>query len=373
MASNVDTFPRLISVSLFIWLLAFSILSVFAQGIVFPSGNNVFHLPILLDYAASSEGPHDAFSLSSEHFVNHFWVVLGAITNEENIKSVFAITQILLRFLTLIAIFFLVSTLRAGTISFRSIELAVFCVGLLPFFPLFEGESTLGRNWQFPNALSHSAAVVPVACISLAFILRGHFLAAASVVGVAFNLNAFVGVWIGLCAGIVCIWQMRQSSPRAIAARALSMIALFCLFAAPTIWWILNTVMTPLVESAPAFDFRDYLRTYYGLHTFVDLQKPRFASVIFACVCACPAVIVMARGLSDGRSTRCCALPLSLVAILLLGAALPYLTSERLLLTLYPLRMDTYLCLLFAALAIAFLCADPMWRHLAGWQLAKPI
>lgn len=347
------------------WLFAFALLSVVAQGIVFPSGNNVFHLPILLDYAASPEGPHDAFSRSSENFVSYFWVVLGMVTTEETIKGVFAVAQIAIRFATLVALYALVLSLQLGQRA-SGVAVVILCsIGILPLFPFFQANSTLGRNTQFTDTLSHSAAVVPVACICMVFLIRGRFVAAAAVAGLAFNVNAFVGTWIACCAGLACVWEVRRGPIIALARRVVVMIALFSLCAAPTIWWIFSTLDVPVDPAASVFDFRDYLRSYYGRHNFVDMMKGEYATVMVFCGAMAPAVWHMTRHMPKAAAARLFALFLSLIAILWLGAALPYLTGSRLLLNLYPLRMDSYLYLLLAALMIAYLTSQPLWQHLA--------
>ncbi len=61
--------------------------SVMLPGFAFPMINNFFHVPIVLDYAASAEGPHDAFVASLGNFVSLFWPALGLVATEGNISG----------------------------------------------------------------------------------------------------------------------------------------------------------------------------------------------------------------------------------------------------------------------------------------------
>src|SRR5436309_13422124 len=71
--------------------------SVMLPGFGFPAGNNIYHVPIVLHYASSPEGPHDAFTRSLDHFVSGVWPVLGLIANERNVAWVFFFAQLATR------------------------------------------------------------------------------------------------------------------------------------------------------------------------------------------------------------------------------------------------------------------------------------
>ena len=78
-------------------LLIATALSISLMGFEFPNGNNAIHVPIVLDYAGSDEGPHDAFHQSLKDYYSGFWILLSLFVNEDNIYQTFLVFHFLPR------------------------------------------------------------------------------------------------------------------------------------------------------------------------------------------------------------------------------------------------------------------------------------
>src|SRR5205085_393584 len=70
-------------------LLAATAANLLLQGFEFPNYNNFFHIPIVLDYAGSAEGPHDAFHRSLASYASMLWPLLAQVADEANVFTLF--------------------------------------------------------------------------------------------------------------------------------------------------------------------------------------------------------------------------------------------------------------------------------------------
>jgi hypothetical protein len=130
----------------------------------------------------------------------------------------------------------------------------------------------------------------------------------------------------------------------------------YALFALPTIVWTLSTLAQP---SHP-IRFREYLLYYYPYHTFVHVQWLALAR--YGAFLAAAAVAVWTAARELGLQGRVLAVIVaSYGAVFLIGLPLPYLTDSRLLLNLYPLRIDAVVNVGVAATTLAW--AGKRWAE----------
>jgi hypothetical protein len=311
-------------------------------GFNFPSGNNVYHVPIVLHYASSAEGPHDAFTRSLAHFVSGVWPALGLIANERNVYWVFLCAQLATR-LVFVAGFY--ALLRCFSLS-RLVALAL--TGFAAFAPIFRGDSAVGRGDILSTFFDHSEVAVALGPVCWALLLRGRWTAGAATIGLMFDANAFVGAWNAVAA-ITALVTSGISLNRA--ARQIAICALaFGATALPVMLWILQTVSRP----RPAFSFGDYLRLYYPFHTFIDVQWSSAARYLAWAVAAGVAVRAEWSDMQSREVRTLVALLAAFVAIFLIAIPLPYVTDEPLLLELYPLRADSFVNLLTGILLLSW-------------------
>ncbi len=320
---------------------ASAIISIFWQGFDFPAGNNIFHVPIVLDYFNSQEGPHDTFHRALQNYVSGFWVVMSSIVTERNIYAVFLAAHLITRFVILGLLFEIVRTLEPRA-DWRKLALAV---AVIPFCLIATALTPVGRHEIFPDYLRQSHVVTIFVLASWLFALRQNWLLAAAALGLGFNVSAFVCVWSAVALGVARLWAGRHLSTQKLIRQALLMTAVFALLAFPTLYWILSTVFEAAVQG-PAYDFRDFLLAYYPFHNFAFLQPHQLFKVILVVAVGSILLWTTGRTASRVRGDVLTGLFVALCAVFVLGLVLPLITGERLLLLLYPLRSDGYLIFL---------------------------
>jgi hypothetical protein len=322
--------------------------SVMLPGFAFPWANNVFHLPIVLGYAASPEGPHDAFTQSLDNFVSAFWLLFRPFTTEANAFAVFFVAHLIGRIGFVAGIFAVTRTLGADRLA------ALALAGLAAIAPIFKGLSIIGHTETMATYLSHTGFAVAMLPLCWWLLLRGRWVAGACAIGLLFNVNAFISVW-SVAAALAGFWAARGAIPDF--RRRLVLCGLgYALCALPTIVWTLSTLAQP---SHP-IRFREYLLYYYPYHTFVHVQWLALARYAAFLAAAALALWTAARDLGpQGRVLA--AIVAAYGAVFLFGVPLPYLTDSRLLLNLYPLRIDAVINVGVAAMTLAW--AGKRWAE----------
>ena len=341
-------------------LLAGTLLSVFLQGFSLPNNGNAYHYPIVLDWAASAEGPRDAFTLSLQFYVTHFWTVVGWLVTEETLPAVFLALHLACRLLLIVGLRLILLRLVAGP-PWR----ATLAAAALPVLLFHQLGSPLGHGEVLLDSLSHSTAIVSVILCAWGLALGGRWRWAALVLGLGFNIKGFMAVW----AALTLAGALLASRPRADWRRSLLELvrlgALFTLGALPTLLWILASWSQMTLDAGGAlFDQRPFLLEFYPGHTLVWTHGP--ADWLLGLVYAAGFLLLggLARTARDGAAGRLAGLWLASLAIVLLAIPLPLLTGNPTLLNASPLRIDAFLVWLFAILLTA--------RMLQAGPLAAP-
>lgn len=314
--------------------------SVLLPGFAFPWSNNVFHVPIVLGYAASVEGPHDAFTRSLDNFVSGFWPLLRLVATESNVAGLFFAAHLLGRLLFAAGSYAIVRHAGAGRMA------ALALTGLAAIAPLFKGVSIVGHTETLATYLSHTGFAIAMLPGSWWLMLRGRWVLAAALLGVIFNVNAFISIWS--VAAAMAAMVAARSTIRDFPGRLLRCALAYAVEALPTVIWMLSTVTQP---SQP-IDYRAYLIEYYPLHTFVHLQWAAVARYAVYLAGATLAVVAATRSLRDGGVLA--ALFAAYLAVFVFGIALPYVSGARLLLNLFPLRIDAVLNVMVAAIMLGW-------------------
>ena len=117
--------------------------SVALHGFDYPTNNNIFHVPIVLDYARSAEGPADLFTKSLDRYVSGFWIALSPMVTESNIYALFLGIHVIVRFCFGFMIWRIVSLLGGN----RPVTVALACFVL--FFDPFLCASVTLRPTPF--------------------------------------------------------------------------------------------------------------------------------------------------------------------------------------------------------------------------------
>ncbi len=330
-------------------LAAATLASMAWQGFDFPVDNNTFHVPILLDYAGSAEGPHDALTGSLGRYVSLFWQALTPITTERNIYALFLTLHVAVRFATAFFVWRLAVALGGAS------RLSVAFAGVFLFLDSFVGRSPLGRNEILEGYLTHSQVVIPVVLAAWLLAVRARPRAAGAVMGLAFNINAFAAIWGALALGAVMVVRARHRDPAAALKDIAASAGLYLLLAAPTVVWIVIAI-AEVPPHAP-FSHGAFLRNYYGYHYFIDMQWKEAAVFLLT---ALVGLALMARAGAQwdgGRRETVLCLYGAYGAVVAFGAGAPYVIDHRLLFALNPMRMDAYLLILIGVIVLAWCIA----------------
>lgn len=359
MRSVDPTRPTAWQAILLLAVLAFA--AIWSLGSGFPSGNNVYHVPLVLDYAGSAEGPHDAFHQSLEAFVSLFWTGVAWLATETNIRPLFLALLLATTIGTVLAAY---AALRAAdTLPM----FATGALGLLSFGFVSRGVLEFGGGELLSPSLTHSQAATALCLGVAAFAIRGRWLLAAIACGLAADVNLFLGFWTMAALAIACLLAGLEQDGR-IAWAGLARMAIACLLAAaPAILWALGTLGA---EAAPV-PYREFLEDYHPYHFFVHHEAWLFGAHLGLLLVASLALRQYT------TSERLPHEPLQRLAQLLLGSAITlsagalsaYLTDQPLVLNLHPLRFAAVAYWLAAvgviALASRHQSADDSRR---GWS-----
>lgn len=318
------------------------------QGFEFPNYNNIVHVGIVLDYAHSAEGPHDAFHQTLTHYTSVLWPLLSLVATERNIAALFFAVYALNR-IALAIFLYLIARELLPTCRRSVLAMAISIVVLLWWAAW--GLSPLGGNDIFVRSLSQTQLTVTALAACLWLMLRRRWLAVAVCLGAAFNINAFMAMWGGVIALTVYAWVHRAAPPRSILRHATVLGATAAVLALPTLIWIGWTMQAGL-PAAP-FDYRAYIGEFYPRHNLLD---GNWSGVLVAAMVAAITWTYVRdnRLFASARTKQIIGASFAAVCgILLIGMTMPYLVNSRLLYCLFPLRMDSYLIVPLLAVLVA--------------------
>ena len=311
--------------------------SVSATGNAFGVWNNVFHIPIVLGWDSDPMFRDDAFYASLSRFTSVVWPIVKVFTTEENVRDVFAALQYASRGLAFVAIALFL--LRGLDLSRSATVVALFaCAGT----PWLIGLSPVGGHGLFVHYFTHSELTWGFLLFAWLALFKRRYVVAASLLGVVFSINAFIGVWSVAAASVATLARgERFPTVRTVLQSAL----LFLLFAAPAAIWIAAAVTG---EPPADFSFREYVRLLYPDHFLIEAATP--AEVL-------QLALVLAAGASAAFVLPGRRFWLGLLAgyslVVLIGIPLPYLIDSRFVFNLVLLRADGVVYFLSIVLLIA--------------------
>lgn len=338
----------------------------FLTGLSFPGYNNVWHLPVVLNFAGSAEGPHDAYDRTFSNFVSAFWIPVRWIATESNIESVFVGLQLLGNTIIALTVYAFLRSLTGRVVQAAFVSAAFcFCYGLW-------GLSRLGYSEiLFVTYATHSQFAISACLLCLLLIIHERRALSACLLGAAASMNLFIAAWTGLTAALFLAVAQRRILTRA----QVEFVGLGLLFSSPILLWAAYTGRSsgriPL----------EFFRSFQPAH-FYAMGYPQAVVQTFA-LGAAAALAVMRSNPNDakicglGQAQLCC------LTVLCAGAAMPYLTDIRLLLLLQPLRFTSIVVDLSAlcagVLLVQRLGSDPAAEAIpalvaaAGFILKSPV
>lgn len=343
--------------------IAAGLCATYLSGLNFPEQNNQWHIPIVLDFAGSAEGPHDAYHRSFTNFISIFWIVARSFTNESNIEAVFVAIQLTGNALLACAIFTLLRQVS------RSVWPSAFVTAFLCFCYGLWGPTQLGYSEIFVTYATHTQYASTLCLFGIALMVARRPFWAAAIFGLAANLNLFMGAWGAMTAGLMLLLVERR-----ISRNQIGFSLLFLLLAGPVALWGLQASTG---GSAAPYSF---LRDFLAGHVF-GLDYPRALTQTFALGMA--ASLACWTALHGPAARQLSAAMLACMMVLAVGALMPYLTKFPQVPLLHPLRFVSVI------IPMAAVCAGALfieaWRKpcegilfpaalaLAGFMLKLPI
>lgn len=325
-------------------------LSLLRTGFAFNVDNNVFHLPIVLRFAAMPQFADDTVVRSLAGFVSPVWPALALVATEGNVAALFFCGLALTRWLTflgLLAIGAAVGIRRGG-------EQLMLLLLLATAITLY-GYSPVGDSGLLISNFTQTELACAVALLALAGIIGGSLPWAGALAGIAFALNAFVGVWL---VAPLAVWLggafLRAADGRerlAVLRRGVGAALAYAVPAAPVALWILRVTHGAVVD----YDYRAYLHEYFPYHFFLSASPPRSILTLAAVGLA---AVLAALGLP--RRGAVLGILASLGAVFGAGAAVGAWLDVRLLFNLHLMRVDGLIVLVANVLVAA--AAVRAWR-----------
>jgi hypothetical protein len=317
--------------------LVVALISVIRTGFSFGVGNNVFHVPVVLGWAQQDAFAGDAFYASLTKFTSVVWPILGWVANESNVGTVFLASHFLSRFVSLLAIGWLLMThLRA---PLPNTALALLVCSLSPWLI---GASTVGGHGLWVSYFTHSEVTWGPLLAALLAALAQRWVLAAGLAGLVFAINAFVGVWLLAMLAMAFLMGGAQRAWAQLPKAALA----FLLLASPALVWIARSMGGTSVE----FSYIDYIRTYYSEHFLIEAATYRELVIAgVSGVTGLLAALLTPRARFWWSVLGACSL------VFACGVVLPHVLNHRIVFNLHLLRIDGIVQWLSIVLAIAVL------------------
>lgn len=327
--------PRLRHIPASLPLLALfgTVATIAVQGFAYGVGNNIFNIPLVLHDFDLPQFARDAYQQTLPRYVSPLFPALSLVATRETLPLLFLALHALGRFLTLWAMLRVVRLCGVGGLRL------VFALALLVVMPGLYGITDLGRQELYPSYFTHTTLAQAALLWGIVQLLERRFVAACVLAAVAFDINAFVGVW--LAGPLLAAWAIDR--PRLAWSTIVAGIAAGAVIAAPVAAWI---VVVEARDHAP-FDYVAFLWAYYPFHFFIDAAS-RGAIVQLAAAVLAAALALRTLNLRAGFTVGA-----GLLAVFLAGVLVGAVATSPLLLNLHLLRVDGPLILLAACAVVA--------------------
>ena len=303
------------------------------QGFTYGVSNNVFHIPLILRDFDLPQFANDAYQQTLPRYVSPIFPALSLVATRDTLPALFLALHALGRFLTLWAMLRVIQLCGVGGLRL------VFALALLVAMPGLYGITDLGRQELLPASFTHTALAQAALLWGVVRLLERRFAAACVLAALAFDINAFVGLWL---AGPLLITLAAPRSRPAWHTTARGMSA-GALLAAPVAAWI---AIVAARDHAP-FDYPAFLRAYYPYHFFIDTAS-RAAILQLAAAALSGALAAWTLGLQRGLAVGA-----GLLAVFAAGILVGAYATSPLLLNLHLLRVDGPILLLATCAVVA--------------------
>jgi len=304
-------------------VLTATVASLGATGFQYGVSNNVFHIPYVLRYSELPIFQNDAFYGSLAKFTSIIWPALRFISSNQNVEQIFFISHFASRFFAFAAIFWFFKT---NCFSHRNaIPLSIAATVVCPWLMNASG---VGGHGLFLKYFTHSEVTWGPLIAALVAAQNGRLKLAAVFSGLAFLINAFVGIWLAFVIAIAVLFNNKQRKDWRLIIQSLSWFFLICL---PVILWIAFSLKDH--KPHPVFSYIEYIRAYYPGHFLIE-STPGYALRNLGFIVYCGLVSAYLVKHQQFWVTVIGALLL----LLMIGCVVPYVLNERFIFNLHLLR-----------------------------------
>ncbi|RXK88713.1 hypothetical protein EST62_02350 [Chlorobaculum sp. 24CR] len=291
-------------------------------GFQFGIYNNIFHLPYILKLSELPEFRNDAFYATLNNFTSIVLPIMRAFTTEENVRQVFYFVSLASKIAGFAGLVYL-----SRAAGFRKPVELLLAMTVLALTPLLQGSSIIGDHDMFVPFFTQTELTWVFVFLSVGLLCKDRIALAYAMVGIAFSINAFVGIWLLVMNTVALLLVKRPLSVKAFLKAAGG----FLLFALPVALWIYFIVNGK--HQKVDFSYIDYIRTYCKVHFLLESVDRMLVLKHFMLV---GSGLLASRHLPNSRFWI--AIQLGALLLLLVGIPLPYLVNNRFVFNLHLIR-----------------------------------
>jgi hypothetical protein len=329
-------------------LLVCAVMSVSYQGFHFGVVNNHLQVPLLLKAQDPTLFPNDPFADTLRNYFSIVWWLLARLPDVGDWAPLFLVLQIFARYLLLSAI---LAWMRLGGHDAR---LALLVTATISVAHTLFAVSPVGRHGLLQDYFEHTVIATVLLLRALAAIAASRGALAFGLMGLAFDVNAFVGAWGAAMLAIHSLTVMSRSYLTCLVRWS----AVFVVAASPALLWLASMFLGSTADSTFPGDYRAYLREYYPKHFMLTASRDWELAWLGATILLGVLALAIARAL---RSTLA-VFYAAAVGLFLAGTLLPSLTAQPMILNLHMLRVDgiiVFLAVLSLGWAVVRVLEDP--------------
>lgn len=329
-----------------ITLLLATALSLAFTGFIPFINNNIYHLPILRADYDLPQFSGDAFVQSLRHFSSGFWMVFAGsaafIPPQLFMLTAFVISRAL----------FMVSALSlASRFGYGGRRFSRIFLPLVAMTPLLRGYAPGGGGLAI-DYFTHSELANATLLLSLSMLLAKRYGLSVFLACLTFFLNAFMAVWLAplWLAGASVLVSKMQVRPRQMLPGCL----VGAVAGLPLVILVLHGILGGDSGGVAGYSYPAYLRGFFPFHFFFDsLPSQEIQDLLLLCLCLLPVAALLPQA-----RLFFLALGLAAIGLLGIGAFVPLLTDQRLILNLHLIR---------SAVLIQMLASLGLCMVGAGW------
>jgi hypothetical protein len=321
--SDMQQRPRLGVIGLYLVLpLLFGFMTTLFTGYGYGIINNVFHIPYVLNLANTPEFKDDAYYATLKNMTSIIWPIMRLLSTEANVERIFYVAFIISDALAYAGILYLI---RIS--GLRSISENILAMTVLMLSPFLRYTSIIGNCGMFIDYFNHSEITWIFVFLSIGLLSRGKIIAAYAMVGIAFSINAFIGIWLLFINTFTLLFSGKKEP----VVTYIKALVGFALFALPVILWIYFAISAK--SEVVNFKFIEYIRHYFPDHFLIEASN--LDSFITHVMLVCSGVLA---ALHMPNRRFWVLVQIGAFLIILMGIPAPYIFDNRFVFNLHLLR-----------------------------------